>query len=330
MRPTPPLLRHHPLAVAVLGTLATAPSAVAAVDVTVQPGDTLWSIASPQQPHHADARGLQRAPGGRPASSSGRPSRSRPSPRAAPRCSRAGRKPASTGRGSARRRASRGAGFRGGTRAPGRLHRGAGPHSLGHRRSQRYRHRSARPCDERDRSRGLRSWPEQSSSCRSRRPARRAAPGNRGRTATLWSLRQSRTRRPVSSPHSRLARWRGATGCPSGLAAAALAWQESGFNNGVVSAANARGVMQILPGTWTWVEDQLAGGPPLDPSSPARQRAGGRHVPQAPDRRRRAATSQRRSRATTRASPPSASAACTTTRSSTSTNVQALRSRFGG
>lgn len=49
--------------------------------------------------------------------------------------------------------------------------------------------------------------------------------------------------------------------------AAAIAWQESGFNNTFVSAANARGVMQILPGTWTWVEDQLAGGP-LDPASP--------------------------------------------------------------
>ena len=30
--------------------------------------------------------------------------------------------------------------------------------------------------------------------------------------------------------------------------AAAVAWQESGFQNGVVSSANARGVMQILPG----------------------------------------------------------------------------------
>jgi soluble lytic murein transglycosylase-like protein len=49
--------------------------------------------------------------------------------------------------------------------------------------------------------------------------------------------------------------------------AAAVAWQESGFNNGFVSTANARGVMQILPGTWMWVEDQLAGGP-LDPASP--------------------------------------------------------------
>jgi LysM repeat protein len=49
--------------------------------------------------------------------------------------------------------------------------------------------------------------------------------------------------------------------------AAAVAWQESGFNNGFVSAANARGVMQVLPGTWTWVQEQLAGGP-LDPASP--------------------------------------------------------------
>jgi len=49
--------------------------------------------------------------------------------------------------------------------------------------------------------------------------------------------------------------------------AAAVAWQESGFNNGVVSLANARGVMQILPGTWSWVEQRLAGRP-LAPDSP--------------------------------------------------------------
>jgi LysM repeat protein len=57
-----------------------------------------------------------------------------------------------------------------------------------------------------------------------------------------------------------------AHGVAPGLAAA-VAWQESGFNNGVVSPANARGVMQILPGTWTWVQDQLADRQ-LDPSSP--------------------------------------------------------------
>jgi LysM repeat protein len=49
--------------------------------------------------------------------------------------------------------------------------------------------------------------------------------------------------------------------------ASAIAWQESGFENGVVSPANARGVMQILPGTWSWIETDIAGRE-LDPSSP--------------------------------------------------------------
>ena len=40
--------------------------------------------------------------------------------------------------------------------------------------------------------------------------------------------------------------------------AAAIAWQESGFNNGMVSAANARGVMQVMPGTWNWIQQNLA------------------------------------------------------------------------
>ena len=48
--------------------------------------------------------------------------------------------------------------------------------------------------------------------------------------------------------------------------AAAIAWQESGFNNAMVSAANARGVMQVMPGTWSFVQDNLAGGT-LDPNS---------------------------------------------------------------
>ncbi|MEA2450601.1 MAG: hypothetical protein QOG63_2533 [Thermoleophilaceae bacterium] len=51
----------------------------------------------------------------------------------------------------------------------------------------------------------------------------------------------------------------------SGSLAAAIAYQESGFNNSMVSAANARGVMQVMPGTWDWVEQNLSG--PLDPSS---------------------------------------------------------------
>ncbi len=43
--------------------------------------------------------------------------------------------------------------------------------------------------------------------------------------------------------------------------ATAIAKQESGFNNNLVSSANARGVMQILPGTWDWIEGNLAGSP---------------------------------------------------------------------
>src|SRR5215212_6042083 len=55
-------------------------------------------------------------------------------------------------------------------------------------------------------------------------------------------------------------------GVPTGLASA-IAWQESGFNNSMVSSANARGVMQIMPGTWDWVNKSLAGDNPLNPNS---------------------------------------------------------------
>jgi LysM repeat protein len=54
-------------------------------------------------------------------------------------------------------------------------------------------------------------------------------------------------------------------GAPSSLATA-IAWQESGFNNAMLSPANARGVMQILPGTWSWVQQNLAR-TRLDPAS---------------------------------------------------------------
>jgi soluble lytic murein transglycosylase-like protein len=49
--------------------------------------------------------------------------------------------------------------------------------------------------------------------------------------------------------------------------ATAIAWQESGFNNGMVSSANARGVMQVMPGTWDYVQQNLAGSRKLNPSS---------------------------------------------------------------
>ena len=54
-------------------------------------------------------------------------------------------------------------------------------------------------------------------------------------------------------------------GVPAALATA-IAWQESGFSNAMISAANARGVMQIMPGTWDFVQDNLARRQ-LDPTS---------------------------------------------------------------
>lgn len=46
----------------------------------------------------------------------------------------------------------------------------------------------------------------------------------------------------------------------------AIGWQESGFNNAALSSANARGVMQIIPSTWNFINNSLAGGT-LDPAS---------------------------------------------------------------
>jgi LysM repeat protein len=56
-------------------------------------------------------------------------------------------------------------------------------------------------------------------------------------------------------------------GVPASLASA-IAWQESGNNNAMVSSANARGIMQVMPGTWAWVQSNLAS-TQLNPSSPA-------------------------------------------------------------
>jgi LysM repeat protein len=47
----------------------------------------------------------------------------------------------------------------------------------------------------------------------------------------------------------------------------AIAWQESGFNNDLVSSADARGIMQILPGTWNYIQSDLNPGPALAPAS---------------------------------------------------------------
>jgi LysM repeat protein len=49
--------------------------------------------------------------------------------------------------------------------------------------------------------------------------------------------------------------------------AEAIGYQESGFNNGLVSTTGATGVMQIEPGTWSYIGSNLATPPPLSPTS---------------------------------------------------------------
>jgi N-acetylmuramoyl-L-alanine amidase len=65
-----------------------------------------------------------------------------------------------------------------------------------------------------------------------------------------------------------------ANGVPPSLAKA-IGWQESGFNNDVVSGADARGVMQILPGTWDWIQNNLTPSNPLAPASASENVRGG-------------------------------------------------------
>ncbi len=57
-----------------------------------------------------------------------------------------------------------------------------------------------------------------------------------------------------------------ANGVPAALAEA-IAWQESGWNNDVVSNVGAVGVMQIVPGTWAWIDRYLTPGNPLGTAS---------------------------------------------------------------
>ncbi len=65
-----------------------------------------------------------------------------------------------------------------------------------------------------------------------------------------------------------------ANGVPPALAEA-IGWQESGWNNDEVSSADAIGVMQILPGTWDWIQNSLTPGAPLAPASAADNVRGG-------------------------------------------------------
>ena len=74
-----------------------------------------------------------------------------------------------------------------------------------------------------------------------RRPARR-----RGR-------RVSRPRADRDAVRASLDRWSATYGVDPRLSRA-VAWMESGFQEDVVSDAGAIGVMQLLPGTWAWLD----------------------------------------------------------------------------
>ena len=60
--------------------------------------------------------------------------------------------------------------------------------------------------------------------------------------------------------------------------AKAVAWQESGFNNAAVSSTGARGVMQIMPPTWEWIDANLARVPLHPASAPENVRAGAMYL----------------------------------------------------
>ena len=87
---------------------------------------------------------------------------------------------------------------------------------------------------------------------------------------------------PTSPPYptperlsaSQIASVAASNGVPGALADA-IAWQESGFNNDLVSSADARGIMQILPGTWEWIQHTLTPGAPLGPASATENVRGG-------------------------------------------------------
>jgi LysM repeat protein len=83
-----------------------------------------------------------------------------------------------------------------------------------------------------------------------------ASPGTTGSTAGTGQPPYP-TAETVSS--SQVGSIAASEGVPASLAAA-VGWQESGFNNAEVSPTGAVGVMQIEPGTWSWIQSNLAGG----------------------------------------------------------------------
>ena len=86
-----------------------------------------------------------------------------------------------------------------------------------------------------------------------------------GQKLTLPAGAKSRSGSPVTGPptsvtsdavRASLDRWSAVYGVDPKLARA-TAWMESGFRPDVVSSVGAIGVMQLLPGTWKWIDEAL-------------------------------------------------------------------------
>ena len=84
---------------------------------------------------------------------------------------------------------------------------------------------------------------------------RRRAPAAR---ADARSRRRRRSPTPGRTNSAEISQIASAARGATARSRRAIAWQESGFNNAAVSSANARGVMQVMPGTWDWVQQNLA------------------------------------------------------------------------
>jgi LysM repeat protein len=89
-------------------------------------------------------------------------------------------------------------------------------------------------------------------------------------TVTMVSTASATTGGPFPTPQTVSASDIGSIATANGVSpslAAAVGWQESGFNNDLVSGTGAVGVMQIEPGTWSWIGQNLTGSAPLSPYS---------------------------------------------------------------
>jgi LysM repeat protein len=98
-------------------------------------------------------------------------------------------------------------------------------------------------------------------------PAAAPASGTAATAATNVPATGAATGSPGRLNAAQIGSIAAANGAPASLASA-IAWQESGFNNAMVSVANARGIMQVMPSTWSYVQNELGAGR-LDPASPA-------------------------------------------------------------